>query len=517
MATKLIMLALFFAVTIGVGIFYRKSSTVEGFVLGNRGVGGWLTAFAYGTSYFSAVILVGYAGQFGWDNGISAIWIGIGNALIGSLFAWVVLARRTRVMTNSFSAATMPEFFEKRYDSKGLKLTSALIIFVFLIPYSASVYKGLSALFSRALGVDFTVCIVVMAVVTGLYVVLGGYMATAVNDLIQGFIMLVGIVLVVFSVLSGKGGFTAAVVELSQVPLESNPGFLGAFTSLFGPDPKVLFSVVILTSLGTWGLPQMVHKFYAIKNERAIRSGTVISTVFAVVVGCGCYFLGGFSRIFYDGSNGVNYGEIMPTMLTENLPDVLVGVVLMLVLSASMSTLASLVLTSSSTFVLDFVKGKLRPNIKEKGQMLLIRILCAVFIVLSVVLALWPGTLISALMSVSWGALAGAFLGPYMYGLFSKRITRAGVWASFAVGIGITIFNLFVPLTGGPESSIVAGALAIVSSLVVCPIVSLFTKKMDGGYVDSVFSCFEKKVSASSRQVLVDSDSDGDSFKPYSY
>ena len=98
--TKIIMLFLFFGVMVGVGIYCRKKATnVSGFVLGGRSVGPWLTAFAYGTSYFSAVIFIGYAGQFGWKFGIASTWIGIGNAAVGSLLAWVILGRRTRIMT----------------------------------------------------------------------------------------------------------------------------------------------------------------------------------------------------------------------------------------------------------------------------------------------------------------------------------------------------------------------------------------------------------------------------------
>lgn len=506
MAVKILLLVVFFAVTVSVGIYFRKkASTVSNFVLGGRSMGPWLTAFSYGTSYFSAVIFVGYAGQFGWENGVSAVWIGLGNAFIGSLAAWAVLAKRARIMTKHFEAATMPEFFAKRYDSKGLKLASAILIFVFLIPYTASVYKGISTMFSLALGVDYVWCVIVMAVITGFYVVLGGYFATSVNDLIQGVIMLVGIVAVVASVLAGKGGFTAALTQLSRVSSEKAPQMQGALTSFFGPEPLALLSVVILTSVGVWGLPQMVHKFYAIKSERSITAGTVISTIFALVIGGGAYLLGGFGRLFYiPGKNGVVYDNIMPTMLTNNLSDLLIGIVLVLLLSASMSTLAALVMTSSSTFVLDFVKGSLNKNLKEKSQLGWIRGLCALFIAVSVVITLFPGTLITKLMSLSWGALAGAFLGPFLYGLYSKKATKTSVWASFAVGVGIMVLNLFVPFTNDTASTTVAGAVSIMSSFVTVPLVSLFTKKPDPKHVEWAFSCYDKPAEMSAAAVSSD-------------
>ena len=390
MVIKVILLLVFFAVMLGIGFYSRKHATdVNGFVLGGRSVGPWLTAFAYGTSYFSAVVFVGYAGQFGYKYGLASTWIGIGNAVLGSLLAWVVLGRRTRIMTKHLKSMTMPDFFGKRYGSKSLRVAASMIAFIFLIPYTASVYNGLSYLFGMAFDIDFRICVVVMAVLTGVYVIVGGYMATALNDLIQGIIMLFGIVAVIAAVLSGHGGFLAAVKELAHVPSDVMPG---AYASFFGPDPLNLLGVVILTSLGTWGLPQMIQKFYAIKDEKAVHTGTIISTLFAVVVSGGCYFLGGFSQISgvtkaADGS--VAYDTIIPTMLSS-LPDILIGIVIVLVLSASMSTLSSLVLTSSSTLTLDFIKPLFVKDMSEKKQLIWMRILLAFFIIISVVIALDP-------------------------------------------------------------------------------------------------------------------------------
>lgn len=498
MLVKIILLIIFFGTMIAVGVFSRKHATdVNGFVLGGRGVGPWLTAFAYGTSYFSAVVFVGYAGQFGWKYGISATWIGIGNALIGSLLAWVILGRRTRIMSKHFGSKTMPDFFGKRYDSNKLRIAASVISFVFLIPYTASVYNGLSRLFGMAFNIPYEACVIGMAVLTGVYVILGGYMATAINDFIQGIIMLFGIVAVIAAVLNGQGGFTEAIKNLAE--LESDvavtAGQKGAFTSFFGPDPLNLVGVVVLTSLGTWGLPQMVHKFYAIKDEKSVRTGTIISTLFAVVISCGCYFLGGFGRLFdspaIHGENGaVVYDAIVPTMLS-GLSDILIGIVIVLVLSASMSTLSSLVMTSSSTLTLDVIKGSIAKKMSEKKQLLWMRVLIVFFIVISVVIALDPPTFIAQLMGISWGALAGAFLAPFLYGLYWKGVTKAAVWASFATGVGITVANMFFKFI---ESPINAGAVAMVAGLIIVPIVSLISPRMKKEVVEDCFVCYEKKV-----------------------
>lgn len=491
MLTKIILLILFFASMVAVGLYSRKHATnVSDFVLGGRSVGPWLTAFAYGTSYFSAVVFVGYAGQFGYKYGIASTWIGIGNAVLGSLLAWVVLGRRTRVMSKHLSATTMPDYFGKRYDSNAIRIVAAAISFIFLIPYTASVYNGLSRLFGMAFNIPYAVCVVSMAALTGVYVVLGGYMATAINDFIQGIIMLFGIVAVIVSVLNGHGGFTESVRKLAEI--ESDVP--GVYASFFGPDLPGLLGVVILTSLGTWGLPQMVHKFYAIKDEKSIKAGTIISTLFAIVVSGGCYFLGGFSRLvdesmFMVDGNPV-YDAIIPGMLSK-LPDILIGIVVVLVLSASMSTLSSLVLTSSSTLTLDLIKGNIVKKMDDKKQLLCMRIMLVFFVVISVVIALDPPAFIAQLMGISWGALAGAFLAPFLYGLYWKGVTKAAVWASFVCGVGITVANMFLKFI---ESPINAGAIAMVAGLVIVPIVSLITPKMKNEEVDGIFACLEETV-----------------------
>lgn len=501
MAIKIIMLVAFFAIMIGVGFVCRKNSTdVNGFVLGGRSVGPWLTAFAYGTSYFSAVIFVGYAGQFGWKYGVASTWIGIGNAVLGSMLAWRILGRRTRVMSQHLNSATMPEFFGARFQSGKLKVVASFIVFIFMIPYTASLYNGLSRLFGMAFEIDYTVCIIVMALLTGVYVIVGGYMATAVNDFIQGIIMLFGIVAVILAVLNSKGGFMAALDGLARVTDETASTTPGVFASFFGPDPINLFGVIILTSLGTWGLPQMVQKFYAIKSENSISKGTIISTFFAIVVAGGCYFLGGFGRLFSDKVDVATEGfdAIIPAMLSELSP-ALIGLVVILVLSASMSTLSSLVMTSSSTLTIDVIKGNVIKDMNDKKQVLWIRILIVIFIAISVVLAIVQYksnvTFIAQLMGVSWGAMAGAFLAPFLYGLYWKRTTKWGCIASFVFGTGFMVYNMLFrsTLPALLQSPINAGAFAMIAGLIIVPVVSLLTKKPDEKFVEDTFSCYEKK------------------------
>ena len=506
MIIKILLTIIFLAVMVGVGIYSRKQAgTVEGFVLGGRSVGPWLTAFAYGTSYFSAVVFVGYAGQFGWKYGMSASWIGVGNAIIGSLLAWVLLGRRTKLMTQHIESRTMPDFFGTRYRNEWLRVVASIIAFVFLIPYTAGVYKGISTLFEMGFGIPYEYCVVIMAILTAFYVILGGYKATAMNDFVQGIIMLFGIIVVILAVLNSQGGLVAAIDKMSVLPSDDNAAVNGGFASLFGPDPWNLLGVVVLTSLGTWGLPQMVGKFYSITDEDAIRRGTIISTIFALIVAGGCYFLGGFGRLFGTPPtlpNGrLDFDSIIPSMLVT-LPDILIALVVLLVLSASMSTLASLVLTSSSTMTLDLIyrdkkslpgevtEGSIDDMVSEKierRKVVVMRVLIVFFIALSLMIALNPPTFIAQLMGISWGALAGAFLAPFMLGLYWRGVTPASVWACFVWGVGLTVINMLI---GNPINPINCGAIAMVGGFVVVTLVSFVTPKMSKDDVSKIFDCY---------------------------
>ena len=520
MFIKILLTIIFLCITVVVGIISRKQAkSVDGFVLGGRSVGPWLTAFAYGTSYFSAVVFVGYAGQFGWKYGMSASWIGVGNAVIGSLLAWLVLGKRTKLMTQHIQSRTMPDFFGTRYGDEGLRVAASIIAFIFLIPYTAGVYMGISKLFEMGFGIPYEYCAIIMALLTAVYVILGGYKATAINDFIQGIIMLFGITTVIAVVLNSQGGLTEAIHRMGEaVPtahdLEDKSGLFanfhsGDFASWFGPAPLSLLGVVVLTSLGTWGLPQMVGKFYSITDESAIRRGTIISTLFALVVAGGCYFLGGFGRLFPEPAFNPDkhkyaYDSIVPSML-ETLPDVLIALVVLLVLSASMSTLASLVLTSSSTMTLDLIyrdkkslageveNGEIDDTVSEKierRKVLIMRVLIVFFIALSLMIALNPPQFIAQLMGISWGALAGAFLAPFLLGLYWRGVTRISVWACFVWGVGLTVLNMM--LGNAILNPIDCGAVAMVGGFAVVFLVSLVTPKIESGKVNSIFSCYGK-------------------------
>jgi len=489
MITQYVILGIYILILISIAIYsIRKTKTTDDFMLGGRKIGAWMSAFAYGTTYFSAVMFVGYAGKFGWIMGVSATWIGIANALVGTMLACKLLAKPTRSVTQRLDTATMPDFFLKRYQSKGLKIVSAVIIFVFLVPYCASVYKGLGYFFESVFHIPFEYCMIGMAVFTALYLLMGGYIATAMTDFVQGLIMIVGVVLMfVFIVVNpAVGGIAQGLAKVGEI----NPALSSAGGS---PDMVVLLiSLIILTSLGTWGLPQMVHKFYAIKDQKAIRRGTVISTLFALLVGGAAYFVGTYGRLFLGNEvPEAGFDAIMPEMMTTALPPVLLGLILVLILAASMSTLSSLVLVSSSSISLDLIKGVIKTKMKDKAVMVWMRSLCAVFVAVSLVIALFQPAAIVTLMSYSWGALSGCFLAPFLLGVKWKGMTKAGAWSGVITGLAVVLPLMILGAIGGVLpgwlSPPAIGAIAMILSLIVTPVVSKASRKFDDKHVAYVF------------------------------
>ncbi len=481
----IIFLVAFFVLMTVIGIWgMGRTKTLGDFFLGGRTLGPWVSAVAYGTSYFSAVLFIGFAGKQGWLFGLNALWIALGNALIGGLGAWLVLAKRTRRMTQNLDTMTMPEFLQERYGAKHLKPIAAAVIFFFLLPYSASVFKGLGHLFEAVFGISYDVALLLMIAFTGIYLVLGGYFAIAVTDFIQGIIMFFGAIAMVWVIYARGGGFFSVLNSVST-------SYQSHVPSAFQPTALTIVSVVFMTSFGPWGLPQMVQKFYAIKNEALIRKAALVTTVFAAVIGFSAYLVGISAHVFFSpeklpktASGSINFDLIVPNLLTTYLPSVLLALILLLVLSASMSTLSSLVLVSSSSVAIDLYGGRVETGAGKDRSVAMMRFLSVIFIIISYFISRYQIGVIVTLMSLSWGAVAGAFAGPYIYGLFWKGATKKGAYGGLLSGLGTEIILFYVL---GPANSPLAASIAMVVPFIVIPLVSWATRGPDKNLLDRAF------------------------------
>jgi len=485
MNISIVFLVIFLALMTGIGVWgMRKTKTLGDFFLGGRTLGPWMSAAAYGTTYFSAAIFIGFAGTQGWQFGLTAMWIALGNAFIGAGAAWFVLARRTRRMTQNLDAMTMPGFLQERYGAKHLKPVAASIIFFFLLPYSASVFKGLGHLFEKVFGIPYDIALLIMIAFTGIYLILGGYFAIAFTDFIQAIIMFTGAAVMVLVLTAPEGGIFAIFGTIREnyaahVPVNRQPSLL------------TVLSLIFMTSFGTWGLPQMTQKFYAIKNEAVIPRAMVVTTVFALMIGCAAYYTGAASHVFFDltsvpqnAAGAIQFDLIIPTLLTQRLPQLLMALILLLILSASMSTLSSLVLVSSSAVAIDLYPSHVDAKTGKDRSVAMMRFLSAIFIVISYFISRFQLSFIVYLMSLSWGVVSGSFAAPYILGLYSKRVTKAGAYAGLLTGT-VTMITLFLIM--GPSKSPLAASIAILAPFIVVTVVSLFTAPPQKEILDKAF------------------------------
>ena len=466
----------------------RKSKNITQFTVGGRNAGAWLSAFSYGTAYFSAVMFIGYAGGTGWKYGLWGILPGIGNAVIGSLLAWLVLAKRTRETTRRLEIKSMPQLFEKRFKSEKMKIFCVAVIFLFLIPYSASVYKGLTSVCSVLLGVDERVCMIVIAIASLIIVILGGYGATLKADFVQGTVMLVGVICLIIAVMRSQtvGGFSQGLQAIAQKTEELN---------LTAVSHMGLWATVLMTSFGTWGLPQMIHKYYGIRDDQEVKRGTIISTFFAFIVAGGGYFIGSLARLFFNsleeipgaGSGKTDY--LIPNMLKmSGISEILIGIILVLLIAASVSTLSSITITATTTLTMDFIRPKIFKNLDDVKSANVSRVLCFLFVVFSYIIAN-SDTPILDMMSYSWGIISGSFLAPYAISLYWKKLNRSGAWAGilggFFTALPPVICKLFFPEAALPVFGAVKdlgphfACAAMLISLVLCFVVSAITKNKE--------------------------------------
>lgn len=476
MLANYIAIGVYTAVIVLIGLMgMRKTKSFNDFLLGGGKVGPWMTALSYGTAYFSAVLFIGFAGKIGWGFGLSSLWIALGNSLLGVLGVWVILGNRIKETTHALGVKTMPEYLEARYASPFFKGYTALAIFIFMIPYTAAVFMGLSYLFEACFHLPYSYVLLFMGVFTGVYMVMGGYRSMAMMDVIFGIIMTVGVIVLLWFSIKAGGSIPYIVEKLRAI----SPGL----ASPVGPPGLVpLLSLVFLTSMAPFAMPQLLIKFYAVRDRKAVRVGTVASTVFALLITGTAYFVGSLTRIFLDPvtapaafnpQGAPIFDSLMPELLVRIVPAGFIVVLLLLILAASMSTLASLVLISSSSVTKDFFHGFVRKNASDNQLTVLSRISSAFFIILSMILAWQKPAVIVTILAISWGAIASVFLGPFLWGLLGRRIQKAEAMVSSMLGLAVCLVLFFA---WGQAKAPQAASLGMLVSMIL-PVFGLLRRR----------------------------------------
>ncbi len=444
----------------GIGIWSaRRTRTASDFILGGRTIGPWVTALSFIAVYFSSVLIIG-GGAFGYMYGMSTIWIGAINVLVGCTLCWVVLGRRVREMTERLGVRTISGFFAKRYNSPAAGIYSAAVIFLFLIIYNVSVVKGMANAFEVLMDMPYWGGVLISGLVIIFYVVLGGYTAVVWTGFIQAWVMIFSLLLLLFKTMGAVGGLSAGMQKLAAM----GPGYVNT-PGVWGWAGLISYSLVV--SLGVWGMPQLLIRFYSIKDVKTFRLGTVIVTVGAAIAVIP-YMVGALGRILIPGLE--NPDLAIPMVVEMVLSPWGAAILLAGVVAAGMSTFAGVLIIVSSSLVSDIWEHGLKRQLTGEQEVFANRLVSASVGLISLAIALKPPALILVLTAFSWAVIASTTLWPLIFGLYVKSTSRVGVLVSMIAGSLTAVLWTWVGKPWGVHGFI-AG---LVVSLVVLVLISVF-------------------------------------------
>ncbi|MBA7633071.1 Osmoregulated proline transporter OpuE [subsurface metagenome] len=460
-------------ILIGVGLIAsRKTRGIADFYLGGRNIGPFVTALSFIAAYFSSVVIIG-GGGFGYKFGMSTLWVGAINVLLGCTLCWIFLGKRLRKYTQKLKTMTIPGFIAERFKAPEARIFSAVIIFILMLIYNVSVLKGMGHIFEVLMQIPYIYGILISGIIIILYVAIGGYLAVVWTSFVQALIMIVGLLLLTSRTLFVVGGLTAANEKLAAIDpgLLSTPGIWGY---------AGLISFCLIVSFGVWGMPQLVIRFYSIKNTAVLRIGTVVVTI------GGClallpYLNGAVSRILFPALK--NPDLAIPTLTKAVLSPLGAAIFLAAVVAAGMSTFAAVLIIVSSAIVRDFWQKGLKKKTDEKKLLRAERVVSVIAGVISLLIAIKPPGLILVLTAFAWSIIASATLWPILFGIYWRRTTRWGVTTSMFVG---SIVALIWMVIGEPFG--IHGFIPGISiGLIVIIIVSLLTKPPSKEFIRKIW------------------------------
>ncbi len=417
-------LIIYIGILMGVGIWSaRRTKSASDFIIGGRTIGPWVTALSFIAVYFSSVLIIG-GGAFGYKFGMSTIWIGAINVLVGCTLCWIVLGKRVREMTEKLGVRTISGFFAKRYNSPAAGIYSAAVIFLFLIIYNVSVVKGMANAFEVLMDMPYWAGVLISGFVIIFYVVLGGYTAVVWTGFIQAWVMIFSLLLLLFKTMGAVGGLSAGMQKLAAM----GEGYVNT-PGVWGWAGLISFSLVV--SLGVWGMPQLLIRFYSIKDVKTFRLGTVIVTVGAAVAVIP-YMVGALGRVLVPTL--ANPDLAIPMIAEKVLSPWGAAILLAGVVAAGMSTFAGVLIIVSSSLVSDIWEHGLKRKLTGGQEVFANRFVSAAVGIVSLAIALKPPALILVLTGFSWAVIASTTLWPLLFGLYIKRTSRGGVLMSMIVG-----------------------------------------------------------------------------------
>jgi len=472
-AIYILVLILYMSFLVAIGVLTsRRTKSVEDFYIGGRRVGPWVTALSYVAAYFSTVLIVG-GGGFGYTYGLSTLWIGAANVLVGCTLVWILLGRRVRQFTARLKTMTVPGFLAERFQAREARIFSSLVISAFLVVYNVSVLVGMGRVFEVLMGIPYEAGVVLSGAIITLYVVLGGYLAVVWTSFFQAWVMGIGLILLAVAALRAVGGLSTAVVKLAEI----DPGLVGT-PGVWGIAG--LISYCLIVSFGAWGMPQLVVRFYSIKNVRVLRVGTVVATVGAMMALLP-YLSGAIARVLYP--NLANPDLAVPTLTKGVLSPWGGAVFLAGALAAGMSTFSSVLIITSTAIVRDFYQKGLRRPLSDQHVVSYGRTTSLLLGLVSLLLALRPPTLVLVMTAFSWAAIASTCLWPVVLGLYWKGATRWGALAAMAGGLTVSLVWMGLRSPFGVHGFIPG----VATSLFLLVVVSALTRKLPADHLARVW------------------------------
>jgi len=473
LAIYILVLSLYMLLLVGIGVVSsRRMRSAADFYVGSRNVGPWVTALSYVAAYFSSVVIIG-GGGFGYRFGLATIWIAAINVLVGCTMAWIVLGRRVRKLTARLGTMTIPGFLAERFKAPEARVLAAWVIALLLIIYNVSILKGMGNAFEGLMGIPYGLAVLLSSAIIVLYVSLGGYLAVVWTGFFQAWIMGVGLILLTVAALGAVGGLGALADKLGSLDpgLVNTPGAWGW---------AGLISFALITSLGIWGMPQMLARFVSIRSTRVLRVGTVVVTIGGAMAVLP-YISGAVARVLYPELSSPDLA--IPTLTKAILPTWGGAIFLAGVVAAGMSSFAAIQITASSAVIQDFVvKGMGRP-LDERQTVRYSRLVSVLIGAISLAIALRPPALVLVLMAFSSATIASTCLWPMLFGLYWKRATRWGALASMVSGLVTTLVWMILGSPFGLHGFIPG----ILVSLVAMVLVSLVTRRFPEEHIQRVF------------------------------
>jgi len=458
MTTYVLVLVVYLGLLAAIGmVMSGRSKNAGDFAIGGRTVGPWVTALSFVAAYYSSVVIIG-GGAFGWRYGLSTLWVGAGNVLIGTTLAWIILGRRIRRFTGNLDAMTLPGFFYGRYGNPEARIFSAAVTALFLIIYNVSVLKGMANAFEVLMELPYWSGVVISGVVILFYTSVGGYLAVVWTSMVQALVMIAALTLLTFMALQRVGGMSELVTRLGSI----DPGLVDTPGS-WGWAGLVSFTLIV--SLGTWGMPQLLVRFYSIGNDK----GTVVVTLGASIALLP-YLNGAIARVLVPQLESAD--QAIPALTRLVLNDLGGALFLAGVVAAGMSTFAGVLIIISSSMVRDVWVQGLGRELSPQTELRANRIMSVAVGLVSLLIALKPPALVLVLTAFSWAVIASTNLWPLLFGVYWKRTSPAATLASMVSGVVAALLwqawpHLPLPALPGPVAGIHGFVVGVAVGLVV--------------------------------------------------